>query len=140
MELSQYFKLFLLLLLVSCSEQTEQDSQDGIDYSKEFESVVNEFSKSTILEFDESNYLDEAFVKDFLKKLDPQKTVFIQQDIDNIIKLIDTSDSYQVLKKSIDKYYERFNESISFRTALLKFYKFNFDRDEYIYLNPRDNY
>ena len=140
MELSQYFKLFLLLLLVSCSEQTEQDSQDSIDYSKEFESVINQFSKSTILEFDESNYLDEAFVKDFLKKLDPQKTVFIQQDIDNIIELIDNSDSYQVLKKSIDKYYERFHESISFRTALLKFYKFNFDKDEYIFLKPRENY
>ena len=130
MELSQYFKLFLLLLLVSCSEQTEQDNQDSIDYSREFESVINEFSKSTILEFDESNYLDEAFVKDFLKKLDPQKTVFIQQDIDKIIELIDNSDSYQVLKKSIDKYYERFHESISFRNALLKFYKFNFDKDE----------
>ena len=62
MALNRFSKFFLLLLLVGCSDQ---NTQPNIDYSKEFDSIINEFNESSILEFDKSNYLNEDFINEF---------------------------------------------------------------------------
>ena len=84
MVLKQCSKLFLLLLLLGCSDQ---NIEPDINYSNEFDSIINEFYESSILEFNKSDYLDKDFIKDFLKKLDPQKTVFIESDIKDILDM-----------------------------------------------------
>ena len=58
-----YSKFIVLFLLLGCSEQSEKSN---IDYSKEFNSILNTFNESSILEFDESSYLDEIFISEFL--------------------------------------------------------------------------
>tara|TARA_B100000676_G_scaffold73870_1_gene73592 strand:+ start:1410 stop:3362 length:1953 start_codon:yes stop_codon:yes gene_type:complete len=137
MALNRFSKFFLLLLLVGCSDQ---NTQPNIDYSKEFDSIINKFNESSILEFNKSNYLNEAFINEFLKKLDPQKTIFIQADINEIMNLEIVSDDYLIFKKSVEKFYQRFNESISYRIKLLRSYNFDLNKDEYIFLESRESY
>jgi len=137
MILNQYSKIFLILLLVGCSEQNEQLEFDA---SKEFKSIIDTFNESSILEFNESNYLNTEFIEDFLEKLDPQKTVFMQADIEEILNLEIGLDDYLIFEKSVEKFYQRFNESITYRKNLLKFYNFDFKKNEYISLEPRENY
>ncbi len=137
MVLRKCSKLILLLLLIGCSDQ---NVQPDIDYSEEFNSILDKFNESSILEFDKSNYLDEIFIADFLKKLDSQNTIFIKDDINEIINLIGSADEYLILKRSVEKFYKRFNESISYRTKLLKSYNFDFEKNEYIFLESREDY
>ncbi len=137
MILNQCSKLFLLLLLLSCSSES---TKENIDYSNEFSSILNRFNESSILEFDESNYLNENFIKDFLEELDPQKTAFFQEDIEEILNLEIGLDNYLIFEKSVEKFYQRFGESISYRIKLLKSYDFDFEKDEYIFLKSRENY
>ena len=96
MILNQYSKIFLTLLLVGCSEQNEQLEFDA---SKEFKSIIDTFNESSILEFNESNYLNTEFIEDFLEKLDPQKTVFMQADIEEILNLEIGLDDYLIFEK-----------------------------------------
>ena len=137
MVLKQCSKLFLLLLLLGCSDQ---NIEPDINYSNEFDSIINEFYESSILEFNKSDYLDKDFIKDFLKKLDPQKTVFIESDIKDILDMEIGINDYLIFKKSVEKFYQRFNESIMYRITLLKSYNFDFEKDEYIFLKSKENY
>ncbi len=137
MVLKQCSKLFLLLLLLGCSDQ---NIEPDIDYSNEFDSIINEFYESSILDFNKANYLDEEFIRDFLKKLDPQKTVFIESDIKDILDMEIGINDYLIFKKSVEKFYKRFNESIMYRIKLLKSYNFDFEKDEYIFLKSKENY
>ena len=137
MVLKQCSKLFLLLLLLGCSDQ---NIEPDINYSIEFDSIINEFYESSILEFNKSDYLDKDFIKDFLKKLDPQKTVFIESDIKDILDMEIGINDYLIFKKSVEKFYQRFNESIMYRITLLKSYNFDFEKDEYIFLKSKENY
>ena len=134
---NQFSKLLLLLFLFGCSNES---TEPNIDYSKEFDSIIKEFNQSSILEFNKSNYLNDAFISEFLEKLDPQKTVFIQDDINEIMNTEVSTNEYLIFRKSVEKFYQRFNESISYRMKLLKSYSFDLNKDEYIFLNSRDSY
>ncbi len=134
---NQFSKLLLLLFLFGCSNES---TESNIDYSKEFDSIIKEFNQSSILEFNKSNYLNDAFISEFLEKLDPQKTVFIQDDINEIMNTEVSTNEYLIFRKSVEKFYQRFNESISYRMKLLKSYSFDLNKDEYIFLNSRDSY
>ena len=134
---NQFSKLLLLLFLFGCSNES---TESNIDYSKEFDSIIKEFNQSSILEFNKSNYLNDAFISEFLEKLDPQKTVFIQDDINEIMNTEVSTNEYLIFRKSVEKFYQRFNESISYRIKLLKSYSFDLSKDEYIFLNSRDSY
>ena len=134
---NQFSKLLLLLFLFGCSNES---TESNIDYSKEFDSIIKEFNQSSILEFNKSNYLNNAFISEFLEKLDPQKTVFIQDDINEIMNTEVSTNEYLIFRKSVEKFYQRFNESISYRMKLLKSYSFDLNKDEYIFLNSRDSY
>ncbi|MBT09821.1 MAG: hypothetical protein CMD63_00915 [Gammaproteobacteria bacterium] len=134
---NQFSKLLLLFFLFGCSNE---NTESNIDYSKEFDSIIKEFNQSSILEFNKSNYLNDAFISEFLEKLDPQKTVFIQDDINEIMNTEVSTNEYLIFRKSVEKFYQRFNESISYRMKLLKSYSFDLNKDEYIFLNSRDSY
>ena len=134
---NQFSKLLLLFFLFGCSNE---NTESNIDYSKEFDSIIKEFNQSSILEFNKSNYLNDAFISEFLEKLDPQKTVFIQDDINEIMNTEVSTNEYLIFRKSVEKFYQRFNESISYRIKLLKSYSFDLSKDEYIFLNSRDSY
>ena len=60
----------LILILVSCSSD-----RDRIDYESEFESIVVEFEKSSILNFDSSKLYEISFIEDFFHKLDKEKNL-----------------------------------------------------------------
>ena len=49
-------------------------------------------------------------------------------------------DDYLIFKKSVEKFYQRFNESIMYRIRLLKSYNFDFEKNEYIFLKSKENY
>ena len=134
---NQFSKLLLLFFLFGCSNE---NTESNIDYSKEFDSIIKEFNQSSILEFNKSNYLNDAFISEFLEKLDPKKTVFIQDDINEIMNTEVSTNEYLIFRKSVEKFYQRFNESISYRMKLLKSYSFDLNKDEYIFLNSRDSY
>ena len=134
---NQFSKLLFLFFLFGCSNE---NTESNIDYSKEFDSIIKEFNQSSILEFNKSNYLNDAFISEFLEKLDPQKTVFIQDDINEIMNTEVSTNEYLIFRKSVEKFYQRFNESISYRMKLLKSYSFDLNKDEYIFLNSRDSY
>ena len=134
---NQFSKLLLLLFLFGCSNE---NTESNIDYSKEFDSIIKEFNQSSILEFNKSNYLNDAFISEFLEKLDPEKTVFIQDDINEIMNTEVSTNEYLIFRKSVEQFYQRFNESISYRMKLLKSYSFDLNKDEYIFLNSRDSY
>ena len=50
----------LILILVSCSSD-----RDRIDYESEFESIVVEYEKSSILNSDSSKLYEISFIEDF---------------------------------------------------------------------------
>ena len=137
MVLSQSFKFFLLLLLLGCSENK---AYSEINYSEEFGSIVTEFNKSSIFEFNSYGSFNDDFVFDFLEKLDPNKTIFFEEDIDQILSLKKDSGYYPTFKLIVDKFYKRINESTEYRIGLLNTYNFDFEKDEYIFLDSQDVY
>ena len=99
MVLYQSFKFFLLLLLLGCSENK---AYSEINYSEEFGSIVTEFNESSIFEFNSYGSFNDDFVFDFLEKLDPNKTIFFEEDIDKILSLKKDSDYYPIFKLIVD--------------------------------------
>ncbi len=137
MVLNQSFKFFLLLLLLGCSENK---AYSEINYSEEFGSIVTEFNESSIFEFNSYGSFNDDFVFDFLEKLDPNKTIFFEEDIDKILSLKKDSDYYPIFKLIVDIFYKRINESTEYRIELLNTYNFDFEKDEYIFLDSHDVY
>ena len=72
----EIFKIFALFLF-SCSFEQEEE----IDYETEFNSIVSEFEKSSILNFDRKDIEKDTFLEQFLTVLDKQKNTFLQEDL-----------------------------------------------------------
>ena len=138
MALRRFFNLFVALILFGCS--FEQDEK--INYEAEFYSIVSEFEKSSILNFDRKDIDKEIFIEQFILKLDKQKNTFLQEDL-NIFR--DNSNNkiksnYQQLKEVVDLYYQRYEESLKIRRQFLNNYEFNYNKNEQINLKPRDSF
>tara|TARA_Y100001935_G_C17304322_1_gene511278 strand:+ start:112 stop:2079 length:1968 start_codon:yes stop_codon:yes gene_type:complete len=136
--LNQFSKLIAIILLISCATEKEQE----IDYEKEFYSIVNEFEKSSILEFDASEYIDDKFFLSFIEKIDEQKLIFLQSDINSLQDESFKSDSsqYKKIRRIVNLYYDRYTDSLKKRKRFLRWHKFNFDTVEYIDLNVRSDF
>jgi hypothetical protein len=106
----------LILILISCSTQ-----EDRIDYESEFESIVIEFEKSSILNFDRKQLNETSFIEDFFHKLDKEKTTFLAEDINRFKNqdLDKGSYNYANLKSIVELYYQRYQESLKIEDSYL---------------------
>jgi carboxyl-terminal processing protease len=127
----------LILILISCSTD-----KDRIDYESEFESIVIEFEKSSILNFDRKQLNETSFIEDFFHKLDKEKTTFLAEDINKFKNenLDKGSYNYANLKSIVELYYQRYQESLKDRRQLLNTHSFDFNKEEFIKLKARENY
>ena len=127
----------LILILISCSTD-----KDRIDYESEFESIVIEFEKSSILNFDRKQLNETSFIEDFFHKLDKEKTTFLAEDINRFKNqdLDKGSYNYANLNSIVELYYQRYQESLKDRRQLLNTHSFDFNKDEFIKLKARDSY
>ena len=127
----------LILILISCSTH-----KDRIDYESEFESIVIEFEKSSILNFDRKQLNETSFIEDFFHKLDKEKTTFLAEDIDRFKNqdLDKGSYNYANLKSIVELYYQRYQESLKDRKQLLNTHSFDFNKEEFIELKARESY
>ena len=138
MALKPFFSLIFTLFLFSCSfEQEEQ-----INYEAEFNSIVSEFEKSSILNFDRKNIEKDTFLEQFITKLDKQKNTFLQEDLNKFRENSNNKikSKYQQLKEVVDLYYQRYEESLKTRRQFLNNYEFNYNKSEQINLKPRDSF
>ena len=138
MALKPFFSLIFALFLFSCSfEQEEQ-----INYEAEFNSIVSEFEKSSILNFDRKNIEKDTFLEQFITKLDKQKNTFLQEDLNKFRENSNNKikSKYQQLKEVVDLYYQRYEESLKTRRQFLNNYEFNYNKSEQINLKPRDSF
>jgi carboxyl-terminal processing protease len=138
MALKQFFNLFIALVLFSCSFEQEEK----INYEDEFYSIVSEFERSSILNFDRKDIDKDIFIEQFTLKLDKQKNTFLQEDLNAFRKnrKNQTNSVYQELKDVIDLYYLRYEESLKTRRKYLNNFEFNFNKNEKINLKPRDSF
>ena len=138
MALKPLFSLIFALFLFSCSfEQEEQ-----INYEAEFNSIVSEFEKSSILNFDRKDIEKDTFLEQFITKLDKQKNTFLQEDLNKFRENSNNKikSKYQQLKEVVDLYYQRYEESLKTRRQFLNKYEFNYNKSEQINLKPRDSF
>ena len=138
MALKPLFSLIFALFLFSCSfEQEEQ-----INYEAEFNSILSEFEKSSILKFDRKDIEKDTFLEQFITKLDKQKNTFLQEDLNKFRENSNNKikSKYQQLKEVVDLYYQRYEESLKTRRQFLNNYEFNFNKSEQINLKPRDSF
>ncbi len=138
MALKPLFSLIFALFLFSCSfEQEEQ-----INYEAEFNSIVSEFEKSSILNFERKDIEKDTFLEQFITKLDKQKNTFLQEDLNKFRKDSNNKikSNYEQLKEVIDLYYQRYEESLKTRRHFLNNYEFNYNKNEQINLKPRDSF
>ena len=138
MALKPLFSLIFALFLFSCSfEQEEQ-----INYEAEFNSILSEFEKSSILNFDRKDIEKDTFLEQFITKLDKQKSTFLQEDLNKFRENSNNKikSKYQQLKEVVDLYYQRYEESLKTRRQFLNNYEFNYNKSEQINLKPRDSF
>ncbi len=138
MALKPLFSLIFALFLFSCSfEQEEQ-----INYEAEFNSILSEFEKSSILKFDRKDIEKDTFLEQFITKLDKQKSTFLQEDLNKFRENSNNKikSKYQQLKEVVDLYYQRYEESLKTRRQFLNNYEFNYNKSEQINLKPRDSF
>ena len=131
MALNQFFRLIALILLSSCSNET---NKSDIDYQEEFDSITFAFENSSILDFNAQQDIDGEFLSDFINKLDPQKSIFLESDISQF-QSEELNNTYDVLNNVVEVFYDRYSLSLKLRKDLLMKYKFNFDLDESISFN-----
>lgn len=131
MALNQFFRLIALILLSSCSNET---NKSDIDYQEEFNSITFAFENSSILDFNAQQDIDGEFLSDFINKLDPQKSIFLESDISQF-QSKELTNTYDVLNNVVEVFYDRYSLSLELRKDLLMKYKFNFDLDESISFN-----
>ena len=138
MALRRFFNLFVALILFGCS--FEQDEK--INYEAEFYSIVSEFEKSSILNFDRKDIDKEIFIEQFILKLDKQKNTFLQEDFNTFRETANnqTKSNYQQLKDVVDLYYLRYEEALKTRRQYLNNFDFNYNKIEKINLKPRDSF
>ena len=143
MALNQFFKLFILILLSSCSNEIQKSD---IDYKEEFDSIIFAFENSSILDFDAQRNINENFLSDFIIKLDPQKSIFLKSDVTKFHEA-ELSNTYEALNEVVEVFYNRYSSSLKLRKDLLLNHNFNFDQDEYIsfdkekeFMNNKDQF
>jgi carboxyl-terminal processing protease len=137
MALNQFFKVLLIIVLVGCSYQPE----DPIDYNQEFQSILTTFDRSTILDLNADEYVNNTLFLNFVNKLDGQKIHFFEEDLASFEDLqISRENIYQNLKEVIDIFYKRYEESLKKRRDLLTNHNFDLNIDESIKLNDRERF
>lgn len=134
MALIRFSNFLLLFLLIACSNEEEK-----IDYELEFESILNTFEDSSILKLNTSEYINNELLDSFIKKLDPQKIHFLENDIALFNEAIISRDNlFKNLNSVVDIFYQRYEESLKSRRALLRSHDFKFDLNESINLTDRE--
>ena len=138
MALKAFFNLLLAFLVFSCSFEQE----NKIDYEAEFYSIVTEFEESSILDFDREDIDNNIFIEQFILKLDKQKNIFVQEDLNKFKQSVNNQSAlnYQLLKDVVDLYYIRYEESLKIRRQYLNDFEFNFNKTEGIDLKPRASF
>jgi len=137
MALKLFSRALLVFVITSCSIE-----RDRFDYESEFKSIVLEFERSSILDFESTEVVGSDFLEKFLNKLDKQKTTFLNEDIEYLRSNEPDQNSFNYFnfKEAIDLYYERYEESLKDRRKILNSYDLNFEKDEFIELKTRDHY
>ena len=137
MALKLFSRALLVFVITSCSIE-----RDRFDYESEFKSIVLEFERSSILDFESTEVVGSDFLEKFLNKLDKQKTTFLNEDIEYLRSNEPDQNSFNYFnfKEAIDLYYERYEESLKDRRKILNSYDLNFEKDEFIELKTRDQY
>ena len=134
MALIRFSNFLLLFLLIACSNE-----EGRINYELEFESILNTFEDSSILKLNTSEYINNELLDSFINKLDPQKIHFLENDIALFDEAIISRDNlFKNLNSIVDIFYQRYEESLKSRRALLRNHDFNFDLDESINLTDRE--
>ena len=137
MALNQFFKALLIIVLVGCSYQPE----DPIDYNQEFQSILTTFDRSSILDLNADEYVNNKLFLNFVNKLDGQKIHFLEEDLASFEdSQISRENIYQNLKEVIDIFYKRYEESLKKRRDLLTNHNFDLNIDESIKLNDRERF
>ena len=137
MALKLFSRALLVFVITSCSIE-----RDKFDYESEFKSIVLEFERSSILDFESTEVVGSDFLEKFLNKLDKQKTTFLNEDIEYLKSKEPDLNSFNYFnfKEAISLYYERYEESLKDRRKILNSYDLNFEKDEFIELKTRDHY
>ena len=137
MALKLFSRALLVFVITSCSIE-----RDRFDYESEFKSIVLEFERSSILDFESTEVVGSDFLEKFLNKLDKQKTTFLNEDIEYLRSNEPDQNSFNYFnfKEAIDLYYGRYEESLKDRRKILNSYDLNFEKDEFIELKTRDQY
>ena len=137
MALKLFSRALLVFVITSCSIE-----RDRFDYESEFKSIVLEFERSSILDFESTQVVGSDFLEKFLNKLDKQKTTFLNEDIEYLKSNEPDLNSFNYFnfKEAIDLYYGRYEESLKDRRKILNSYDLNFEKDEFIELKTRDHY
>ena len=137
MALKLFSRALLVFVITSCSLE-----RDRFDYESEFKSIVLEFERSSILDFESTEVVGSDFLEKFLNKLDKQKTTFLNEDIEYLKSNEPDLNSFNYFnfKEAIDLYYGRYEESLKDRRKILNSYDLNFEKDEFIELKTRDHY
>jgi len=137
MALKLFSRALLVFVITSCSLE-----RDRFDYESEFKSIVLEFERSSILDFESTEVVGSDFLEKFLNKLDKQKTTFLNEDIEYLKSNEPDLNSFNYFnfKEAINLYYERYEESLKDRRKILNSYDLNFEKDEFIELKTRDQY
>ena len=137
MALKLFSRAVLVFVITSCSLE-----RDRFDYESEFKSIVLEFERSSILDFESTEVVGSDFLEKFLNKLDKQKTTFLNEDIEYLKSNEPDLNSFNYFnfKEAIDLYYGRYEESLKDRRKILNSYDLNFEKDEFIELKTRDHY
>jgi len=137
MALNRFFKALLIIVLVGCSYQPE----DPIDYNQEFQSILTTFDRSSILDLNADDYVNNKLFLNFVNKLDGQKIHFLEEDLASFEdSQISSENIYQNLKEVIDIFYKRYEESLKKRRDLLTNHNFDLNIDESIKLNDRERF
>ena len=137
MALNQFSKALLLIVLFGCSYQPE----DPIDYNQEFQSILTTFDRSSILDLNADEYVNNKLFLNFVNKLDGQKIHFLEEDLASFEdSQISRENIYQNLKEVIDIFYKRYEESLKKRRDLLTNHNFDLNIDESIKLNDRERF
>ena len=131
MKLNQFFKFYLIFLLIACSADSDESEITDIDYAAEFKSIELSFEQSSILEVDFNKALDRDFILNFIYKLDPQKSIFTKSDITNFFST-DFESNYFLFREIVDVFYIRYLGSLELRFEILNKHNFNFTSNDFI--------
>ena len=137
MGLKKFFKLTLLTILVSCATENKPE----VNYADEFKSILVAFETSSILDLEDAYFEKVDFLEAYIDQLDSQKNYFSQNDV-SLIKDVneENKDIFLTLNLATNSFYSIYEESLRVRKSLLNKHNFDFEKNEYIGLENRDDY